>query len=96
MSIDSIGIAKSTADLETNRIFKPHGQVRYRLHNSILYTEATGPFNSEIIPTIAQTSQELVSILCNIGPWAQIITYRESYLVSHVAIQLFSEYNRAL
>lgn len=81
-----------SADVDQDRLSKPHGEIDYRIEGRILRTTASGPFNNELIAAIPAVISELIAKLVQQGKWGQIVTFHRSALGSPAAMFDFGEY----
>jgi hypothetical protein len=61
--------------------FSPHGEVALWFEDQILYYEATGPLNTEVIECLALAQMEFLQQLEPQGPWASIALCKVSAMM---------------
>lgn len=83
-------IHKSTADVVLSR-FAPHGRVEMRFEGDILYYDATGPFNKELVESLAVAQRDLLTTANHHGPWVSLSIMRGSLMASPEAFARYSE-----
>lgn len=52
--------------------FSPHGEVALRFEDQILYYDATGPFNTEVVECLARAQAEFLQQIEPQGPWGSM------------------------
>lgn len=86
---------QSTSDIKDKAPFKAHGKAEYEVKGRVVYVQAVGPFNAELVPIISQTIARLIGPLTQSGNWVQIITFHNSAMGSPVAVSEFAVLLRA-
>lgn len=61
--------------------FSPHGEIALWFDNQILYYEATGPLNTEVIECLAIAQMEFLKQLDPQGPWGSMAIFKNSAMV---------------
>lgn len=72
------------------------GRVNFVVDGRILYAEATGPFNKELIGAVMDTQRDLFVRMTADGPWGQIVIFKNSLLAGPDATSFFAEHLRAV
>lgn len=80
----------STVDVVCSR-FAPHGRVEMRFEGDILYYDATGPFNKELVESLAVAQREILTTANHQGPWVSLSIMRGSLLASPDAFARYTE-----
>lgn len=80
----------STSLIEGTR-FKAHGRIDMWMQDSALHYECTGPFNEEVFDLLAVAQAEFLNTLTISGPWASIVTLRNSAMSTPGGIQRYTE-----
>lgn len=91
----AITMKQSTSDIKDKGPFKAHGKADYEVKGRVVYVQAVGPFNAELVPVISQTIAKLIGLLAQSGNWAQIVTFHNSAMGSPVAVGEFAVSLRA-
>lgn len=74
-------IRSSTDDVVQSR-FAPHGRVTMRFEGDILFYDATGPFNIELVDSLAIAQRDILTTANHQGPWVSVSIMRNSLLAS--------------
>ena len=69
--------------------FRPHGDMVAHLDGRILYFDATGPFNGEMVEAVIRAYQPLLQRLADGGPYAHISVFHRSMLITPDALEAF-------
>jgi hypothetical protein len=77
---------RHSTDHVANRAFKPHGSVHMWMEGPFLYYEAIGPFNVELVDSLAVAQMEILRTTDYQGPWASICTIVKSAMASPEAL----------
>ncbi|ARV20709.1 hypothetical protein AEP_03792 [Curvibacter sp. AEP1-3] len=64
------------------RKFKPHGRVTYEYSGKMLWANAIGPFNQELMAAVLEMARIAFPVMTAQGPWVHICTFHESALCS--------------
>jgi hypothetical protein len=72
---------RSTDNVDQPR-FRPHGRVEYEERGNVLYSVATGPFNTELMEALLELAKATFPVMAAKGKWANIATFQESALCS--------------
>jgi len=72
--------------------FTQHGHMECRVEGDILFNEATGPFNAEIIAAIQLIQRDLLDIVNKQDQWAQAYVFHESVLCSPDTVDALKNY----
>ncbi len=83
-------IHTSTDDVVQSR-FAPHGRVEMRFEGDILFYEATGPFNRELVDSLAIAQRDILTTATPQRPWVSVSIMRRSMLASPDAFARYSE-----
>lgn len=83
-------IHKSTNDVVASR-FAPHGRVEMWFEGDILFYDATGPFNKELVDSLAVAQGDILNAANHQGPWVSVSVMRVSLLASPDAFARYSE-----
>lgn len=86
----NVPIHTSTDDVVQSR-FAPHGRVNMRFEDDILFYDATGPFNIELVESLAVAQKDILIAANPQGPWVSVSTMRGSMLASPDAFARYSE-----
>jgi hypothetical protein len=70
------------SDQIRSRIFKSHGKVEYDVRGKLLWAEAVGPFNRELMAAVLEMAIVTFPVMSAKGPWGHVCTFRESALCS--------------
>jgi hemerythrin len=68
------------------------GEVVYRIEGRVLRTNATGPFNSELVAAIPHDINDLLIKLTQQGKWGQIVTFERNAYTTPAGLAEFTEY----
>ena len=80
----------STDEVKVSR-FAPHGLVEISFLGDILLYTATGPFNKELVESLAVAQMEILTAADHHGPWVSVSLMRNSLLASPEAFARYSE-----
>ncbi len=80
---------RSTADLQTSQ-FNAHGLVNIWQDGAIVYYEATGPFNAELVDLLAIAQRDFLAAAKPSGLWASICTMHSSAMTSPEGIARYA------
>ena len=69
---------KHSTDQVAATPFRPHGSVQMWMEGDFLYYESTGPFNVELVDSLAVAQMDLLRTTNYQGPWASICTILNS------------------
>jgi len=85
---------KLRRDTDSTKVtrFNQHGRMVSRVEDNILFNEATGPFNAEIIAAIRLIQQEMLEEISTKEKWAQIYVFFDSVLCSPDTIEALQVY----
>ena len=83
-------LVASTSLIESTR-FKAHGRIDIQMQDNFLHYDATGPFNEEVFELLAVAQSNFLSELTIAGPWASIVTLRNSAMSTPGGIQRYTE-----
>lgn len=75
--------------------FQPHGCIDIWMDGDLLYYEATGPFNTELVDALAVAQMEILNGMTEARPWASIGCVKQSLLMSPDALARYAEIMRA-
>ncbi len=83
--------------LDTNNInlkYEKHGRVKiFGPRNRIVYYEAIGPFNEELMTVLMQIEHEIISILINSHKsWGVLIEFKSSCLATNKTLVLHAKH----
>ncbi len=81
---------RSTDDTAEDR-FAPHGQVTLEAVGQVLETQATGPFNVELVKALARLIAAVVPPLAAQGPWGQCVVFHRSVMASPDTLAAFAQ-----
>jgi hypothetical protein len=81
---------RSTRDVVSSR-FQPHGLVDIAFVGDILLYECRGPFNKELVESLAVAQLEILQAANHQGPWVSICLMRNSAVGSPEAFARYSE-----
>ncbi len=81
---------RSTDDTADDR-FAPHGRVSLQAVGQVLETEASGPFNVELIKALARLIAAVVPPLAARGPWGQCVVFHRSVMASPDTLAAFAQ-----
>lgn len=84
----SHGIA-STDDFDPGK-FRPHGRVQYEEQGRVLWSNATGPFNAELIDALTDLVKSTFPGMAAKGPWVNICLFRTSAMCSPEVLTIFT------
>ncbi|MES2071872.1 MAG: hypothetical protein V4488_16065 [Pseudomonadota bacterium] len=71
--------------------FRSHGRVDIRIENHILYSDAYGPFNAELIHALVRTQQTLIAKAGLSGPLGEVIRISNSALAGRDVVDIFKQ-----
>lgn len=80
---------RSTSDLQTSQ-FNAHGVVDIWQEGALIHYEATGPFNAELIDSLAIAQRDFLLAAKLSGAWISICTLRNSAMTSPEAIARYA------
>lgn len=80
---------RSTSDLQTSR-FHAHGVVDIWQEGALIHYEATGPFNAELIDSLAIAQRDFLLAAKPCGKWVSIGTLRNSAMTSPEGIARYA------
>lgn len=83
-------IHTSTDDVVHSR-FAPHGRVTMRFDGDILFYDAIGPFNIELVDSLAIAQRDILMAANPQEPWVSVSIMRGSMLASPDAFARYSE-----
>lgn len=83
-------VRRSTQDVTSSR-FQPHGLVEITFEGDILLYECRGPFNKELVESLAVAQLEILQAANHHGPWVSICLMRNSAVGSPEAFARYSE-----
>ena len=91
---DKLTMKKLKRDTDLTKVtrFNQHGRMESRVEDNILFNEATGPFNAEIISAIKLIQNDLLQIISTKDKWAQIYVFHYSVLCSPDTIEALTAY----
>jgi hypothetical protein len=69
-------------DQFSSPVFRPHGRVVYGDRGNLLWAEAVGPFNRELMAAVLEIAQITFPAMTAKGQWAHLCTFSESALCS--------------
>lgn len=81
---------KCTADVAVSR-FAAHGQVEISFDGDILLYKATGPFNKELVESLAVAQSDILSAADHQGPWVSVSLMLGSMLASPEAFARYAD-----
>lgn len=81
---------RSTNDVITSR-FAPHGLVEIAFDGDILLYKATGPFNKELVESLAVAQMDVLTVADHRGPWVSVSLMLGSMLASPEAFARYSD-----
>ncbi len=85
---------KHSTDHVNRTPFRPHGSVQMWMEGDFLYYESTGPFNLELVESLAVAQMELLRATQYEGPWASICTVLNSAMASPEALDRYERLMR--
>jgi hypothetical protein len=80
----------STNEVKASR-FAPHGLVEISFDGDILLYTATGPFNKELVESLAVAQAEILNAANHLGPWVSVSLMRNSLLASPEAFAQYAD-----
>lgn len=83
-------IRSSTDDVVQSR-FAPHGRVNMRFEDDILFYDATGPFNIELVESLVIAQRDILMAASPQRPWVSVSIMRRSMLASPDAFARYTE-----
>lgn len=89
MPTDGI-LRRSTQDVVASR-FRPHGLVEIVFEGDILLYECRGPFNKELVESLAVAQMDILQAAAPRGPWVSICLLCDSAVASPEAFARYSE-----
>ena len=75
--------------------FQPHGCIDIWMEGDLLYYEATGSFNTELVDALAVAQLEILKSMTDLRPWASISCVKHSLLMSPDALARYADIMRA-
>ena len=82
----------NVTDLSHATDHRAKGEVVYRIEGRVLRTNATGPFNSELVAAIPHDINDLLIKLTQQGKWGQIVTFERNAYTTPAGLAEFTEY----
>jgi hypothetical protein len=79
----------STAHIETTR-FAQHGVVEIWMEGDVMHYEATGPFNAELVDSLAIAQREFLLTARPTGVWVSVCTVKVSAMSSPQGIARYA------
>ncbi|MES2047791.1 MAG: hypothetical protein V4447_05285 [Pseudomonadota bacterium] len=73
---------KNSTDYYQQGQFRAHGRVEMHLKGNIIYVDARGPFNLELINALVALEAEFLAQVASQGPFFEIVSFSESVLAS--------------
>ena len=74
--------------------FQPHGCIDIWMEGDLLYYEATGPFNTELVDALAVAQADILKNITATRPWASISCVKQCVLMSPDAMTRYAEIMR--
>ncbi|GGC70682.1 hypothetical protein [Undibacterium terreum] len=71
--------------------FRPHGRVDVRIENGIIYSDAYGPFNIELIHALVRIQRRLVAQGKLTGPLGEVIHIFSSALAGREVVDVLTQ-----
>lgn len=81
----------ASTSLITQTRFKAHGRIDMWMQDNFLHYDATGPFNEEVFDLLAVAQIDFLNTLTVSGPWASIVTLRNSAMSTPGGIKRYTE-----
>lgn len=85
---------KHSTDQVNQTSFRPHGSVHMWMEGDFLYYESTGPFNVELVDSLAVAQMEILRATQYQGPWASICTVLNSAMAPPDALARYEKLMR--
>ncbi len=82
----------NVTDLSHSTEPRAKGEVVYRIEGRVLRTNATGPFNSELVAAIPRDINDLLIKLTQQGKWGQIVTFERNAFTTPAGLAEFTKY----
>lgn len=70
--------------------FSPHGEVTLRFEDKILYYDAIGPLNTEVIECLAQAQKAFLTQFRPQGPWGSMGLFRVSAMMGPQCLERYA------
>lgn len=83
---------RSITDIQPGIAFRAKGELDYRIEGRILRTDATGPFNNELVAAIPPAIDDMLVKLIQQGKWGQIVTFQRNAFASSAALAEFADH----
>lgn len=80
----------TTTDEFVHPGFSPHGRVEYDTQGQLLRSTACGPFNAELMESLAEMARNTFPHLAARGPWANIAVFQHSAVCAPSVMQALS------
>ena len=74
--------------------FRPHGSVHMWMEGDFVYYEASGPFNVELVDSLAVAQMDILRTTHYQGPWASICTILNSAMAPPEALARYDRLMR--
>ncbi|MES2104081.1 MAG: hypothetical protein V4634_08685 [Pseudomonadota bacterium] len=71
--------------------FRPHGRVDIRIENSIIYSDAYGPFNIELVHALVRIQHQLAAQGNITGPLGEVIRISDSALAGRNVVDILTK-----
>ena len=75
-------VSSISTDQFSPKVFRPHGRAEYEDRSKLLWAQAFGPFNRELMVAVLEMAKVTFPAMTARGPWAHICTFGESALCS--------------
>ena len=85
---------KHSTDHVNRTAFRPHGSVHMWMEGNFLYYESTGPFNVELVDSLAVAQMDILRATQYEGPWASICTILNSAMAPPEALARYDKLMR--
>ena len=82
----------NVTDLSHATEHRAKGEVMYHIEGRVLRTNATGPFNSELVAAIPHDINDLLIKLTQQGKWGQIVTFERNAYTTPAGLFEFTQY----
>lgn len=82
----------NVTDLSHATEHRAKGEVMYHIEGRVLRTNATGPFNSELVAAIPHDINDLLIKLTQQGKWGQIVTFERNAYTTPAGLIEFTQY----
>ena len=66
--------------------FAAHGRIEVHPYGRVVYFDATGPFNAEIVESMREVYTPVMAAMAEAGPFGHISTFHESMLATPDAL----------